>query len=152
MHRLYEYKDIAVFWNSDKCAHARRCVTGSPETFDFQRRPWIDLKQAPTARIWKTIEKCPTGALTCLYTHDISIELDTENCRSLAVEKDKQVGECDYEVTGNGWVIYHTEVAKEYEGRGIAKRLVYKVLEAAERADIKVTATCSYAARIISGE
>ncbi|MCR5502072.1 MAG: GNAT family N-acetyltransferase [Lachnospiraceae bacterium] len=158
MHRLYEYGDIAVFWDSDKCRHAKRCVTGSPETFEFGRRPWIDLSKAPTATIWKTIAKCPSGALTCSYTHDIAIKLDPENNRSVAYpasgsapgEPVRQIGECDYRITEDGWVIYHTEVSPEYGGRGIAKRLVYKVIEAAERAGAKVIPTCSYAAKILA--
>ena len=79
MHRLYEYGDIAVFWDSEKCRHAKMCVTGSPKTFEFGRRPWIDLTKAPTMEIWQTIDKCPTKALTCVYTHEIRIELDEDN-------------------------------------------------------------------------
>lgn len=149
MHRLYEYGDIAVFWDSEKCRHAKRCVTGSPKTFDIQRKPWIDLTQAPTMEIWQAIEKCPTGALTCVYTHETVIELDTDRCRSVAYLNSSQVGECDYKKTDEGWVIYHTEVAEEHEGKGIAKRLVYKIFEAAEREGAKVIPTCSYAAKIL---
>ena len=84
MHRLYEYGDIAVFWDSEKCRHAKMCVTGSPKTFDIQRKPWIDLTKAPTMEIWQAIEKCPTKALTCVYTHEVTTELDPGNCRSVA--------------------------------------------------------------------
>ena len=155
MHRLYEYGDIAVFWDSEKCRHAKRCVTGSPKTFDFQRRPWIDLTQAPTMEIWQTIEKCPTGALTCVYTHEVTIEFDPDNCRSVAYTADdnrKRIGECDFRRTGDTWVICHTEVSPEYEGKGIAKRLVYRLLEAAEREGAKVDPLCSYAAKVLSGK
>ena len=48
MHRLYETQDISVFWNSDKYRHARRCVTGCPQVFDFTRKPWIDLSKDET--------------------------------------------------------------------------------------------------------
>ena len=156
MHRLYEYGDIAVFWDSEKCRHAKRCVTGSPKTFDFGRRPWIDLTQAPTMEIWQTIDKCPTKALTCVYTHEVRIELDEDNNRSVAYTIDnesgnsgQQVGECDYKKTEDGWVIYHTEVSPDQEGKGIARRLVYKVTEAAERAGAKVIPVCSYAAKVL---
>ena len=140
MHRLYEYEDIAVFWDSEKCRHAKRCV---------QRRPWIDLTQAPAMEIWQTIEKCPTGALSCVYTHDISVEFDPDNSRCVAVNKGQQVGECDYKKTEEGWIIYHTEVMPEHEGRGIAKRLVYRIVEAAEKEGMKVIPTCSYAAKVL---
>ena len=156
MHRLYEYGDIAVFWDSEKCRHAKRCVTGSPKTFEFERRPWIDLTQAPTAEIWQTIEKCPTGALSCTYTHDITVELDMDECRSIALTAPdpvsggpgEQIGECDFKITQDGWVIYHTEVSPGYEGRGIAKRLVYKVVEAAEKNKAGIIPTCSYARKV----
>ncbi len=59
MHRLYETNDIVVFWNSGKCRHAKKCVTGSPQTFDITRRPWIDVTIAPTAEIWQTVSSCP---------------------------------------------------------------------------------------------
>ena len=150
MHRLYEYGDIAVFWDSEKCRHAKRCVTGSPKTFDFERRPWIDLTQAPTMEIWQTIDKCPTKALTRVYTHETTIELDTDNCRSVACCNGEKIGECDFQKTQDGWVIYHTEVLPEHEGKGIAKRLVYKIVEAAERENVSIIPTCSYARKVLS--
>ena len=93
MHRLYEYGDIAVFWDSEKCRHRKMCVTGSPRTFEFGRRPWIDLTKAPTAEIWETISKCPTGALSCVYTHNVTTELDMDNCRSVAFTSSSLIGE-----------------------------------------------------------
>ncbi len=154
MHRLYEHGDIAVFWDSDKCRHQKRCVTGSPRTFEFGRRPWIDLTKAPTAEIWETVSKCPTGALTCVYTHNVSIELDMDKCRSVAFTDSetgpkRQIGECDFKKTEEGWVIYHTEVSPEFGEKGIAKRLVYKVVEAGEREGAHIIPTCSYAKRVL---
>lgn len=29
MHRLYENNDITVFWDSEKCRHAKECVHGA---------------------------------------------------------------------------------------------------------------------------
>ena len=92
MHRLYETNDIVVFWNSDKCRHAKRCVTGSPKTFDITRRPWIDVTLAPTAEIWQTVSSCPTGALTCVYTHDITVEIHEDECRSVAYVRSASTG------------------------------------------------------------
>ncbi len=155
MHRLYEYGDIAVFWDSEKCRHQKKCVTGSPQTFDFGRRPWIDLTKAPTAEIWKTVNKCPTGALTCVYTHNVKIETDMDNCRSVAFSVsetgvEEQIGECDFKRSKEGWIIYHTEVSPEFSEKGIAKRLVYKLAEAAEREGADIIPTCSYAKKVLS--
>ena len=157
MHRLYEYGDIAVFWDSEKCRHQKRCVTGSPGTFEFGRRPWIDLTKAPTAEIWKTVSKCPTGALTCVYTHGVVVEADPDNCRSVAYAEaeegsKRQIGECDFKRSEEGWTIYHTEVSPEFGNKGIAKRLVYKLVEAAEREGAAVIPVCSYARRVLKAD
>ena len=102
MHRLYETNDIVVFWNSDKCRHAKRCVTGSPRTFDITRRPWIDVTLAPTPEIWQTVSSCPTGALTCVYTHDITVELHEDECRSVAYVRSGSADGDDGNTTGSG--------------------------------------------------
>ena len=149
MHRVYENDDIVVFWNSEKCFHAKKCVTGSPKTFDITRKPWINVNLADNTEIWQTIEKCPSGALGVLFRHGINVEMDLANNRSVAFDGDKEIGECDYDISADGWIIYHTGVNTGYEGKGIAKRLVYKVLEAAEKSKTGVDATCSYALKII---
>lgn len=149
MHRMYENDDIVIFWNSDKCFHAKQCVHGSPNTFNPNRKPWICLEGSDTKEVWQAISKCPSGALTCLYRQDIIITLEPENCRSVAYDGEKEIGECDYQVTDAGWNIYHTGVSPEYGGKGIAKRLVFKVIEAAERNKTSVGATCSYAQKVL---
>ena len=145
MHKTYENDDLVVFWDSDKCFHSKVCVTGCPEVFDINKRPWINIDNADNKKVWQTIEKCPSGALGCLYRHGIDVAMDIDNCRSLAYDGNIKIGECDYQKNGDGWNIYHTEVSSDYEGQGIAKRLVYKILEEAERNKNVVTATCSYA-------
>ena len=152
MHRMYENGDIVVFWNSDKCFHAKRCVHGCPGAFDPNRKPWIDLSRSETKDIWQAISQCPSGALTCLYRHDIDVNMDMESNRSVALDNGKLIGECDFEITEDGWNIYHTKVAHEHEGKGIAKRLVYKILEAAEKSKVSVDATCSYARKVLNDE
>ena len=149
MHRLYENEDISVFWDSDKCYHAKKCVTGCPEAFDITKKPWINIKNAPTPKVWQAVSKCPSGALTVVYNHDVRIEHDAENRRSIALFEGKKIGECDYEITEDGWNIYHTETDSSHRGDGIAKRLVYAVLQEAERNGAAVIPTCSYARGII---
>ncbi len=150
MHRLYENEDITVLWDSDRWAHAKRCVTGCPEVFDITRKPWIDLSKAENPEIWKTVKECPTGALDITFNHGVRIEYDEPGCRGLALDGDRCIGECDYEDDGEGFTIYHTEVDPAYGGKGIAKRLVMKVAEAAERKKRKVIPVCSYAVKVLS--
>ena len=142
MHRSYVNEDITVFWDSDKCFHAKKCVTGCPEVFDITKKPWINIDNAPTAKVWQTVSNCPSGALTITYNHDVEMVFDEQAKRSTALKGTEQIGECDYDVTGSGWCIYHTEVDDEYTGKGIAKRLVYSILEQADRKKIPVTANC----------
>ncbi|MCR5503128.1 MAG: GNAT family N-acetyltransferase [Lachnospiraceae bacterium] len=149
MHRLYENEDLTIFWDSDKCYHAKKCVTGSPGVFDIQKKPWININGAPNAEIWQTISKCPSGALSCTYNHGIRILFDEEGCRSVAYDGEKEIGECDYVAGANGWSIVHTEVMPEYGGRGIAKRLVYRLVEEAEKRKIPVIPVCSYAVKVL---
>jgi len=43
----------------------------------------------------------------------------------------QHAGECEFEVSGDRWVIMHTGVREAYEGKGIARKLVLTVIEAA---------------------
>jgi uncharacterized Fe-S cluster protein YjdI len=149
MHRIYENEDITVFWDSEKCRHAKRCVTGCPQVFDINRKPWIDISKASNADIWQTIEKCPTKALTCAYNHGIRVVYDEEGSKSLAYDNDRVVGECDYEEKEGSWTIYHTEVHPDYVNKGIAKRLVFKLVEEAERRKMQIIPVCSYAVKVL---
>ena len=149
MHRLYANDEISVFWDSDKCFHAKKCVTGCPEAFDIMKKPWINIDNAPTAKVWQAVSNCPSGALSVTYNHDVKVEFDEKKNRSVAVDASGQVGECDFDVTADGWVIYHTEVDEAYTGKGIAKRLVYAILEQADKKGIEVGATCSYARKVM---
>ena len=149
MHRIYENEDITVFWDSDKCRHAKVCVHQSPTVFNKDKRPWIDIGGAPTAQIWQTVSQCPSGALTCAYNHDIKIIFDESRCSTLALDGDTEVGECCYEASADTWTIVHTGVRPEYEGKGIAKRLVFKLTEEAEKRKLSVVPVCSYAAKIL---
>ena len=83
-----------------------------------------------------------------VYNHDIIVKSDKDNHRSIALDKDTIIGECDYTEDDESINIYHTEVNGEYGGKGIAKRLVYKVFEEADRACKKITSTCSYATKV----
>ncbi len=149
MHRTYENDDIVILWDSEKCIHAKECREGSPETFDPARRPWIQLGLAENARVWKAIERCPSGALSVFYRHETDVVMEPDKCRSIASEAKKTVGMCEYHETEAGLEIYRTVVDADREDMGIAKRLVFKVLEAAERQNITVSATCSYAREVM---
>ena len=83
----------------------------------------------------------------------IRIEFEEAERQSAAYEGDKMIGECQYneDRTGN-WVIMHTGVRPEYNGRGIAKRLVECIIEAARERGVKIIPLCSYAQRMMIGK
>jgi len=62
--RRYEAADLVVEYEARRCIHAAECVKGLPVVFDPDRRPWIDPSQATVDEIVRTVEACPTGALT----------------------------------------------------------------------------------------
>ena len=78
-----------------------------------------------------------------------TIVFDKENNQSLALEDNKQIGECQFEVKDNTWYITHTGVCPEFGGRGIAKKLVLKVIEEARKTHAKIVPICSYAAKMM---
>ena len=79
----------------------------------------------------------------------IEIIFEKENNRAVAYDNTIQVGECDFLETENYWNITHTEVNNEYQGQGIAKKLVECIIENAKKENKKLIAECSYAKKIL---
>lgn len=79
----------------------------------------------------------------------IEIKFEKENNKSIAYDNNKEIGECLFIEDGEYWNIVHTEVSSPYQGQGIARKLVEKVIENAKINDRKIMADCSYAKRII---
>lgn len=66
--RNYSNGEITVHWRPEKCTHAAKCVTTLPGVFNFRNRPWVCIEGASTEEIIKTVDLCPSGALT--YTRN----------------------------------------------------------------------------------
>jgi len=62
--RRYTNGEITVYWKPDACVHATYCYRELIEVFDPSRRPWVDMYGAPTDWIIRTVNMCPTEALT----------------------------------------------------------------------------------------
>jgi uncharacterized Fe-S cluster protein YjdI len=62
----YDNGEITVVWKPDVCIHSAICFHGLPQVFDPRRRPWVDVKAAPTAEIVSQVRRCPSGALSLL--------------------------------------------------------------------------------------
>ena len=148
--KTYENNDIQVFWNPDLCQHVGKCAMGNIKVFAPTRRPWIDLSQAPAKEIAEIIDRCPSKALQ--YELKVSVVFEENNNRSAAYIGGKQIGECEFSTSATRWIINHTGVRPEFEGKGIAKKLLLKVIEAAREKNVKITPLCSYARKVMNGK
>ena len=151
--KTYENDAICVFWKPGMCTHSGKCVMGNNAVFDPLRRPWVDLSQADAIEIAAIIDRCPSKALQYELKAPIRIVFEEAERQAAAYDGEKQIGECQYSVDRVGkWVIMHTGVRSEYNGRGIARQLVEKVIEAARERGVKIVPVCSYAQRMMSGK
>jgi len=60
----YAGKHITIFDNRALCAHAGFCTDGLKEVFRQNHEPWIDPDGAAVQDVIRTIERCPSGALS----------------------------------------------------------------------------------------
>ena len=79
----------------------------------------------------------------------IEIIFEKENNRAVAYDNTIQVGECDFLENQDYWNITHTEVKGNYQGQGIARKLVECIIENAKKENKKLVAECSYAKKIL---
>ena len=151
-YRTYENDDIMVFWNPKMCQHAAKCVGGNPEVFDPKRRLWVDLSKADAKKIAEIIDTCPSKALQYELKLKVEIEFSEIEERSKAFVDGKRIGECNFNLEGDTWIITHTGVRPAYNGNDIAKMLVLKVIEEARARNKKIKPVCPFAEKIMVGK
>lgn len=82
----------------------------------------------------------------------IKIVFNKDENKTIAYDNKKQIGECDFKETKDVWNITHTEVDSNYQGQGIARRLVENVIENSKKYNKGIEATCSYAKKVIENK
>ena len=60
------------------------------------------------------------------------------------MEDSKQLGEMVISIAGKNLTVYHTEVAPEAEGKGLAKLMLNAMVDYAGKNDLKVIPLCPY--------
>ena len=70
----------------------------------------------------------------------IEIVFKLDENKAIAYDSEKKVGECDFEEIDDIWNITHTEVDSDYQGQGIARKLVENVIENSQKYNKKITA------------
>lgn len=78
----------------------------------------------------------------------MTIIYEQENQRSAAYDGTALIGQCNYTLNAGTWSIEHTEVDKAYGGQGIAKQLIYCLIDAARKNNVKILPICSYAVKL----
>jgi|APCry1669189101_1035198.scaffolds.fasta_scaffold00136_8 uncharacterized Fe-S cluster protein YjdI len=64
--RSYTSGEITVYWRPELCIHSANCLIGLPQVFNSVKRPWINANAAGSEEIIKTVNTCPSRALTYL--------------------------------------------------------------------------------------
>ncbi|WP_405204948.1 GNAT family N-acetyltransferase [Aquimarina sp. LLG6339-5] len=65
---------------------------------------------------------------------------------AIARENDKKAGLMSYSIPGSDFIIIdHTEVEPEYNGKGVGKKLLYKIVEMAREKNLKILPLCPFA-------
>ncbi len=80
-----------------------------------------------------------------------SIHYQAEQQRFSLMQNGREAGYLTYRKNGDAWNIDHTVVSPEYRGQGLARLLVDAAITEAEKQNIRLSASCSYAADILAG-
>ena len=68
---------------------------------------------------------------------------------AMAREDDKRAGMMTYSIAGPELIIIdHTEVEPEFNGKGVGKQMLYKIVEMAREKSIKIIPLCPFAAKM----
>jgi predicted GNAT family acetyltransferase len=68
---------------------------------------------------------------------------------AMAQEDDKRAGMMTYSIAGPELIIIdHTEVEPEFNGKGVGKQMLYKIVEMARDKSIKIIPLCPFAAKM----
>lgn len=74
--------------------------------------------------------------------------LKSEN-RAVIYDENVEIGECSFIENEDTWNIIHTEVSSNYQGQGLARKLVECIIENSKMYNKILMADCSYAKKVI---
>lgn len=69
----------------------------------------------------------------------------------VAIDDEKRAGQMTFSIAGKELIIIdHTEVESTYNGKGIGKQMLYKIVEMAREKHIKIIPLCPFAANMFN--
>lgn len=78
----YSNGEVTIVWKPNLCIHSKFCITGLPQVFDYEKRPWINAQGTETEDIITQVQKCPSGALSYYLNGDVKdqdqVSVETE--------------------------------------------------------------------------
>jgi len=83
----YTNDDITVVWQPSKCSHSAVCAQTLGEVFDPKARPWVNMQGSDSDSIVKTVNQCPSGALS-IKGADKQTESESDSSVSIKVFED----------------------------------------------------------------
>ena len=76
---------------------------------------------------------------------EVKLNIDTTGKGVFYIDKDKnKIAQMMVDVSGNDVSVYHTEVQPEFEGQGLAKKLLNNMVAYARAHHLQVTALCPF--------
>jgi predicted GNAT family acetyltransferase len=76
---------------------------------------------------------------------DVKLELDEKRHGHFYIlDKEEQVAEMVVSIAGDMLTVYHTEVLPKAEGKGLAKQLLFAMVDHARKNGLKVIPLCPY--------
>jgi uncharacterized Fe-S cluster protein YjdI len=68
----YRNEEIIILWKPKVCIHSAVCVKTLPNVYDPKGRPWIRIENATTEELIDQVAQCPSGALSIVYTNEVT--------------------------------------------------------------------------------
>jgi len=69
--KKYSNKETTVVWKPDLCSHSTNCWKALLPVFDPRRRPWVNMQASTSEKIIRTVEKCPSKALSYIKNNEV---------------------------------------------------------------------------------